>query len=161
MGLWTGTDPLQALAGIFLASWVAIRPDLCSAQDAATLAAHFKIFVWEDVPTDPQKHVSDFKAAGYIGQAEAQNQLDACLASNAQPPRALVGAYFAPGWTPMLEVYGVGVPSDLGQGFPVLGVYDDMRLAPYLPSLGHRDFSIYLAEGMLPEDWLTLHNLVS
>jgi hypothetical protein len=134
---------------------------------ADQLRRHFaRLYVWEDVPREGFTAARRLNANGYIGQSESADELAALRElereSDYAGPLAQVGNTFGGPWTPLLECYDVPtIPSDLGQGFPVLGTFTGTpRLRDYLPSLGaRRDFSIYLAEEMQADDWLALANL--
>ena len=155
IGVWTAQTAERALDLPASVEWVAIRPDLTPEEVADELRARFRLHVWEANVYTGQLAVDDFHAAGYIGQAEGPGQLAAVQALGPMSvPKAIVGnGPWLPDWTPLLECYQVSVPSDLGPGFPVLGVFDGFPLANYLPSLGaRRDFSVYLAEGMTDAD---------
>lgn len=164
VGVFTAEAPRLALALAGVVRSVALRPDLATPADADSLREHFQVFVWEDLARDGQQAVERFDAIGYIGQAESSEQRARALALSPlpDPPRALVGSWFDAGWTSLLECYGVSVPSDLGAGFPVLGLFGGSTLADYLPSLGsRRDFWLFRVETMGDADADTLRQLAS
>jgi len=155
IGIWTAWEPGAAAMLPPNVEWVAFRPDLTTPTIARAVAGKRSLIVWEANTYTGQAAVDEYGAAGYIGQAEGPGQLAAVQALGPiTVPKAIVGSGpWLPGWTALLECYFVDVPSDLGSGFPVLGVFEGFPLSNYLRSLGaRRDFSAYLREGMTPAD---------
>lgn len=157
VGLFTAWEPDLAFQYAGWAKSVAIRPDLCDEATAQGLRQAFRLYIWEDagnLALEGQAAVDRFQAAGWIGQSEGPDQLAACQAiiPSITAPKALVGVdpYWDSRCVPLLECYGSYVPTDLGEGFPVLGVYDGESFSQYVLSLSQnnhpKDFWIYLAE---------------
>jgi hypothetical protein len=186
IGAFTAWDPRAALQLKGLVDWVAIQGDPEGGATPDTIAAleqaGFAVYVWKaraGEHTRPagmsEQAWDDTSDWAFIGQAEAQDQLEACLASalafplnkglvgdpNAWTPEGIAQAK-AQSWDLLLEWYGTDQPwltfDKLdSRGYPVtsfvIGVYHDYPLQRALDQMPRGvSFSIYLAESMLPPD---------
>jgi hypothetical protein len=147
-------------------------------------AAGLTVYAWEARPKRGYAAVTAFGAKGYIGQAESDEQAQACLALPAMGcPKAVIGnpgswsqasfnALAANGWDLILEWYWNAQPSYTApnaHGYPrfsnvCFGVYDAsaeqadgrrVSLAQY-KQVWHGSYSCYLAETMTEDDWANL-----
>jgi hypothetical protein len=184
IGALTAWEPRAALQLKGLVDWVAIQGDPEGGATPDTIAAleeaGFAVYVWKARAGEPSRPHGMSEAAwsdtsdwAFIGQAEAQSELEACLALNPPGPKALVGNVGdwtltsmdharIQGWELLLEFYQVDQESLTfawldSRGYPVtsytIGVYHDYPLRRALDQMPRGvSFSIYVAETMLPED---------
>jgi len=172
VGLFTAWDPRAALQFKGPADWVAVQgdPESGSSTEVVTdlLHADFNVYLWEARAKNPQWQP-------YIGQAESQPELEACLALSPRlvGPKAIVGnpsAWTADGlnrvraqaWELLIEWYQTDQPGLTfakldSRGYPitsyVIGVYHDYPLATALAQVPKgTPVSIYLAETCKPDD---------
>ena len=90
VGVLTAWEPRSALRLAGLADWVALQgdPEGGATPDlpAALVAAGFRVYEWQ-----ARAATRRWPGVPYIGQAESQAELEACLALNPPGPKALVG----------------------------------------------------------------------
>lgn len=162
-GIMVGTNP-EVLAELASPgyreahglTWVAIPPGVSADQVQALKDAGYTIIAWQPpetaATTDPNQLVADYGAAGYIGQAESQDQWNQAVANveKAGVPTAIItnlwtpAGYgeFPPGTVAMPETYVnagdqanyVGLDYFMGQGasavVPLAGIWTDSNNAP-------------------------------
>lgn len=177
-GAFTAWEPAAALRLRGLADWVAVQLDPEGGQ-VPGLSGVGPVYGWQARAWEP---VATYWLKAYIGQAETQAELDACLALVTSGPKALVGNPSAwsedglararsQGWELLLEWYQNAQPwlsfdrLD-SRGYPVssfvLGCYDAsgessygrrVPLADYLEQMPKgTSWSVYLAETLTDDD---------
>lgn len=185
-GLFTAHDPGVVLRKRPAVDWVAVTLDKfngvpgCSATMAAQLrVVGYRLFAWEARATLGFAATVELGATGYIGQAESEGELEACMGL-AFPPtmtKALVGnptawkpdagpEARARGWELVLEHYRNEQPwlQPDSRGYPVasycFGCYPGQAgrvyLSDYLLELPTGSWSAYLAEELDDLDWETI-----
>src|SRR5205085_10440954 len=112
VNVFTAWDPRSALKLKGLVDGVALTSDngWATPEIAAELrSAGFRVFAWEARAGLGQSAVAMLGAEAYIAQSEkADEQLAAAqIGDTISVPKALVGRFWLPGWTSLLETYGV------------------------------------------------------
>ena len=183
IGVFTAWDNHAAI-GLPKADWVVVQldPEGGGGESVASLkesGKYERVFGWQARPDNAgvQRAVT-LGLDGYIGQAESQDQYEACLALSIGMPHAMVGnvgdwwdsaRVRAHGWELIIEAYDNAQPGLhtrlSSRGYPVAsylyGCYDAsgeqgdgtrVSLAQYRLWYPASSWSVYLAETLTAED---------